>query len=117
MDRLPLIPPLGKGLGLKAEDLPIFVHSHGKLNQAAQPGCVKSPISQRSGQAPQLPDEIGLNQKFVTPVGSTLGGPLLFPGSHESWEIQIILMRWRIRTVVETEFAVIAFLFNLREIL
>jgi hypothetical protein len=58
-----------------------------------------------------------LNQKLVTPGGSTLGRPLLFPGSHEPGEIQIILMGWRIRTVVETELAVIAFLFNLRKIL
>jgi hypothetical protein len=41
----------------------------------------------------------------------------LFPGNHESGKIQIILMWWSIGAVVETEFAVIAFLFDLCEIL
>jgi hypothetical protein len=58
-----------------------------------------------------------LDQDFVTPGGATLSRPLLFPGSHEPGEIQIILMGRRIGTMVETEFAVIAFLFNLCEIL
>lgn len=94
----------------------MFVHTNRTLNQTAQPGCAKSPIGQRSGQAPQLPDQISLNQKLVAPGGSTFGRTLLFPGGHEPGKIQIILMWWSIGTVVETEFAVIAFLFNPGEI-
>ena len=88
-----------------------------RFHKATYPGCAQGPIRQWCGKAAEFAYEISLNQQFVSPGGSTFRGSLLFPGCHQSGKIQIILVGRRIRAVVETELAVITFLFDLGEIL
>ncbi len=86
------------------------------FHDGTDPGGAERPIGEGGGQRSHPSDEVSLDQQAVTPRGTFFGNALFLPRCHESGEVYFILVRWGIRTVIEAELAVIAFLLYLFEI-
>src|SRR5262245_8775200 len=106
------LPPPDQCLRGKSQDLSISMNADQRFYQPAKKPEAKSPIGKRCQQTPEALDEIRLDQPPIAPTYPPCCGQMLFPRDHQAGEIESVLMRRRIRTVVVTEFTVIALIDN-----
>jgi len=106
-------PPLRETFLRKKEHVSVAVKSHDFLNQPAEPRRRERPIAERGGHSPKFSNQLCLDQETIPPRSAVFLDPLFFPGCHETWKIDFVLMRWRIGAMVKTELAVITLFFHL----
>src|SRR5215204_1770168 len=83
------------------------------VSSQAHESIVEEPVCQRRGQASQPSDEIRFDQQPVPPAHASLHGQALLPQNHQMRKVELVLVRRRIGTMVEAEFAIIAFVDHL----
>ena len=69
---------------------------------------MSGPTEIQRRQTPESTDRVRLDQEPITPAYPTRRSQMLLPRNHQAGEIEGILMRRRIGTVVVAEFTVIA---------
>src|SRR6185503_9568400 len=106
------LPPGNKCLLTKMEDLPIPMHPHPRFHQPTKEPTPHHPICHWRHQTPKRTDHIRLDQQPIAPAYPPCRGQMLFPCDHQAGEIERILMRRSVRTVVVAEFTVVALIDN-----
>ncbi|MCG3778278.1 MAG: hypothetical protein JW388_0991 [Nitrospira sp.] len=107
------LPPLGKGLTGKGQDLPLPMDPDPGLHQPPQGPKAQQPIGHRCQQTSKAADQIRLDQEPIAPAHPARGRQVLFPGDHQPGKVQTILMRRRIGAMVVAELTVVTFVDDL----
>ena len=89
------------------------MNSHDSLQKAAHKPVPQQPVRERGGGTAKSSDHICHDQEAISPPNATLRRKTLLPGDHQMREVDCIVMRWSIGTMVEAELAVVTFIDDL----
>src|SRR5262245_9115240 len=95
------------------ENLPISMDSDDRLNNLPDELAPHHPVREGRRKAAHRADQIGPDQQPVPPAHASFQCEALFPEHHQMGEVDFVLMRWRVGTVIEAELAVVAFIDDL----
>src|SRR5262245_10616330 len=95
------------------EHLPVAMDSCNRLNQLSNDLAPHHPVREKCCKAANSADQIGPDQQAVPPPHASFLRQPFLPENHQMWEVDLVLMRWRVGAVIEAELAIVAFIDDL----
>ena len=89
------------------------MNAHHPIKDTTHEPVSQQAVRDRGGRASQFPNRIRHGEQAIPPPDAALSSQSLLPDDHQMGKIDFIVMGWSIRTMIEAELAVVAFVDDL----